>query len=415
MSDGFKPLAMTVSRVEMDITFADIARALIRPGIFLLFGLVFLWAWNIDRKRAWLLYIAAACTTLCFAILAHFFLFQGRSAPKAIASSVLYTIAVLAACEGLLLRAGKQLGWRPMAAMLVSMMALLWYFAYPAPSLWARIYVQNFGYGALILFTSFRLAGLRHGSLPDRVLFWILLGFSVQLFLQTVLTIGFLTPEGGVAFMATPFWNSLQFSLTIFGAALAFAVLIAAVADMMADLRGERDLDPLTGLLNRRGLEERLRYSARQLQKVPVSIIVCDLDHFKSVNDTFGHAAGDQVLKAFGGLLKSSIGQQDIAARTGGEEFSVLLEGLNEENAAEIADRIRQRLESLPLEFEAGTRLVTASFGVAQQRAGEPFSVTLKRADERLYKAKRAGRNRVVSDDRNLMSAQSQDTPVSAA
>lgn len=391
----------------MDITFADIARALIRPGIFLLFGGVFLWAWSVERKRTWLLYIAVACIMLCLAILAHFFLFPGRSEPKAVASGFLYTIAVLAACEGLLLRGAKGLGWSFMAVTLFLMTALLWYFAYPAPSLWARIYIQNFGYGALLLYVAFRLMGLRHGKVPDRVLFWVLLGFAIQFFVRTVWTIGFSTPEGGVAFAASPFWNSLQFSLTVFGAALAFAVLVAAITDMIEDLRKERDRDPLTGLLNRRGLEEGLRSWSRSSRTEPVSIVLGDLDHFKSINDTFGHDAGDQVLKDFGRLLKSNIRPQDIAARTGGEEFTLLLMGLDEDGAVDVADRIRRRLKSTPFEFIAGTRLVTASFGVAEQLPGEPFSTTMKRADERLYEAKGAGRNRIMSGDRGFRSPNS--------
>lgn len=384
----------------MDISFADIARALIRPGIFLLLGGVFFWVWRIERKRTWLLHIATACVALCLAILAHFFLFPGQSAPKAVASSFLYTVAVLAAAEGLLSRDSKRLGWPVMAAVLVLTTGLLWYFAYPAPSLWARIYIQNFSYGALLLYVTFRLVGLRHGKAADRLLFWVLLGFSVQFFVRTVLTIGFSTPEGGVAFTASPFWNSLQFSITVFGGALAFAVLIVALTDMIEDLRTERDRDMLTGLLNRRGLEERLRVLAHRHRAGPVGIVLCDLDHFKSVNDTFGHDAGDRVLKEFGSLLKSGLRPEHIAARSGGEEFTLLLPGSNEDDAIALADKIRLQLPSMPFEFEAGTRLVTASFGVTEWQAGEPIAEALKRADENLYQAKGNGRNRVVGDRR---------------
>lgn len=385
----------------MDSFFADLARALIRPGIFLLFGIVFLWVWGLERKRPWILYVAVACLALAAAMVSHYLAWPGGIAPSAVFSGLLYTVAVLAACEGLLLRAGRRFGLRFDCAMLALLTGLIWYFMYVTPSLWTRIYIQNFGYGALLLLTTFRLAGLRHGRLTDRVLFWVLLGFSVQFFVRTSLTLGLSTPESGAAFIASPFWNSLQLSLTVFGAGLAFVILIAAVTDMMEDLRRERDSDPLTGTLNRRGLDEQVRRVFRKAGPVPASVVVCDIDHFKSINDTFGHDAGDRVLQAFGSLLKESVRPQDVVARTGGEEFSILLTGVGENDAIEIANRIRRRFKSMAFEFEAGTRLVTASFGVAERQPGELFSMTTKRADERLYKAKKTGRNRVVGGSRS--------------
>lgn len=380
----------------MDNFYADLARVMIRPGIFLLFGVAFLWVWALERKRSWILNVAAACLTLGVAMIFHFLAWPGGAAPASIVSGFLYTIAVLAACEGLLLRVNKSFSPRFHFAVLALLTGLLWYFMYVEPSLWTRIYIQNFGYGALLLLTTFRLTGLQHGSLTDRVLFWVMLGFSVQFFVRTSLTLGFSAPEKGMAFVASPFWNILQLSLTVFGAGLAFVILLAAVSDMMEALRHERDNDVLTGTLNRRGLEDQVHRLFRNAVPGSVSIIVCDIDHFKSINDTFGHDAGDVVLQAFGSLLKQEVRPQDLVARTGGEEFSVVLRAAGEKDALEIADRIRLGFETMKFNFEPGTRLVTASFGVAERCPGESFSSTSKRADERLYEAKRAGRNRVV-------------------
>lgn len=383
----------------MDNVYAELMRALIRPGIFLLFGLVFLWAWSIERKRSWIPYIAIACLALAAAWTAHLLAWPGGIAQNAVFSGFLYTLAVVAACEGLLLRAGKRFGLPFDCAILVSVTGLLWVFTYPVPSLWARVYIQNFGYGAMLLFTSGRLAELRCGRVADRLLFWVMLGFSVQFFVRTSLTLGLSTPAGGAPFIASPFWNSLQLSLTVFGSALAFAVLIAAVTDMMEDLRRERDSDPLTMVLNRRGLDDQARRLFRKPEALPISVILCDIDHFKSINDTFGHDVGDKVLRAFGALLKDSVRPQDVVARTGGEEFTILIVGMGETRAIQVAERIRSRFKSTAFRFEPLDRFVTASFGVAEHQPGESLFITTKRADSRLYDAKRAGRDRVVGGD----------------
>ncbi len=112
-----------------------------------------------------------------------------------------------------------------------------------------------------------------------------------------------------------------------------------------------------------------------------------------------GLVESDEVLRVFGALLKDSTRPQDVVARTGGEEFTILLMATDETRAIRIADRIRSRFKSTPFGFEPAGRSVTASFGVAEQRPGETLSMTTKRADGRLYAAKKAGRDRVVGGD----------------
>ena len=120
---------------------------------------------------------------------------------------------------------------------------------------------------------------------------------------------------------------------------------------------------------------------------------MADLDHFKRVNDTYGHAAGDRVLAAFGDLLRQHTRVIDIAARFGGEEFIVLLPNTDLENAISIANRIRESLAACPIESLPDP--VTASFGVAEMAPDESGSGLLRRADAALYEAKHSGRNRV--------------------
>ncbi|MCC2608852.1 GGDEF domain-containing protein [Neorhizobium petrolearium] len=380
----------------MDNSIASLARVLIWPGIFVLFGLMFLWAWALERRRPYLLLLALGCTVFASAAASQILGWPSGTGPNAIFSGFLYTVAVLATAEGMLLRSGKRLGLRLDGAILCAVTGLLWYFCYVAPNLLARIYVQNFGYGAILLMAALRLRSLRHERLVDRLLFWTLFGFSVQFFPRTIITVGFSAPGSLEAFRTSLFWNVLQFSLAIFGAGLAFLLLTAALTDVMDDLRRERDSDPLTGALNRRGLDERLKHLLRKRSGTSVSVIVCDIDHFKSVNDRFGHSAGDEVLRSFAQLLKVNVRSQDLVVRTGGEEFTIILPDADEDQAAEVAERIRAEFQVAPFEFSSGTRVMTASFGIAQLSAKETVEAAMERADQRLYAAKAGGRNTVV-------------------
>lgn len=153
--------------------------------------------------------------------------------------------------------------------------------------------------------------------------------------------------------------------------------------------------DSLTGAANRRRLEMHLEELAGKER--PLSVIMMDMDHFKKVNDTYGHQAGDEVLKHFAAVARKSIRPGDLLARYGGEEFAVVCRaGL--EQALEIAERIRKAVQDAPAKTTAGKINVTASFGVAEFREGDTPESVIKRADEALYRAKEAGRNKVKSE-----------------
>lgn len=157
--------------------------------------------------------------------------------------------------------------------------------------------------------------------------------------------------------------------------------------------------DFLTGLLNRRALNEifKKHLEISELTGQPISLIITDLDHFKKINDTYGHLAGDAALQHFASIMKNSLRKSDYVFRIGGEEFLVLLPNTSLEEAAKIAENLRQKLEKSPLEYEGRQINLTASFGVAELREHRNLSELIKEADEKLYAAKKEGRNRVVS------------------
>jgi len=154
--------------------------------------------------------------------------------------------------------------------------------------------------------------------------------------------------------------------------------------------------DSLTGIANRRIFLEGLggAISFAQRHQTPLSIIMADLDDFKSVNDTFGHNAGDQVLQAFATLLMENSRQEDLAARFGGEEFIMMLPGTSAKEATVFGERLRHRLEEIT--FPDSCIRLTASFGVSAYQPGETSTSFIERADQALYEAKRLGKNQVI-------------------
>lgn len=158
--------------------------------------------------------------------------------------------------------------------------------------------------------------------------------------------------------------------------------------------------DSLTGLANRMRLGETFRNLRGQADRsnTALSLVVLDLDHFKQVNDRYGHEVGDSVLQRTAEALRSRLRDSDLACRLGGEEFALLLPGASLEQAAGLADELRMRLEQTPIDAGRDTITVTFSAGVAcLGEDGDSLSELLKTADRRMYEAKGGGRNQVVA------------------
>ncbi|NQU40580.1 MAG: diguanylate cyclase [Lentisphaerae bacterium] len=156
--------------------------------------------------------------------------------------------------------------------------------------------------------------------------------------------------------------------------------------------------DELTGLANRRRMTERLADEVARADRYdrPLALLVMDIDHFKEINDRFGHAAGDQALKALAELLRADVRTTDHAYRYGGEEFVILLPELQFPESMAVAERLRKDVENCRLIDDPQQR-ITVSIGMAQYIKGESPTKFLERADKAMYEAKQAGRNRVRS------------------
>jgi diguanylate cyclase (GGDEF)-like protein len=163
----------------------------------------------------------------------------------------------------------------------------------------------------------------------------------------------------------------------------------------LASTQLQAQTDPLTGLLNRRSFEAAAAALLKEVEGQAHAVALADLDHFKKLNDTEGHEAGDNALRLFSEVLRDCLRPQDLIGRHGGEEFVVLLKGCKGEHARDALERLRQRLRDHQ-EHEGGPRF-TASFGVAvYPEEGAALASLLRKADRALYEAKRQGRDRVV-------------------
>nr|WP_246386527.1 GGDEF domain-containing protein [Litorivivens lipolytica] len=156
--------------------------------------------------------------------------------------------------------------------------------------------------------------------------------------------------------------------------------------------------DPLTGLTNRRFLDGFFYPECRRQESshFPLAVITCDIDNFKAINDKHGHQRGDEVLVQVSTLLRESLRGSDVVSRVGGEEFLIMAQRAKRKSAADIAEKLRQRIENL--EIEGLPEGISASFGVVVADHYSELKAALLNADQNLYRAKNEGRNRVVAD-----------------
>jgi len=208
-------------------------------------------------------------------------------------------------------------------------------------------------------------------------------------------------------------WFSLiHFEQMIFTVGSAVFMVVLARERIELGYKQASRLDELTGISNRRAFFESAERLLRRCQEggSPCSLVVFDLDHFKQINDTHGHAAGDRVLRIFADTARVTLRPNDLFGRHGGEEFAVMLPGTGAEVAYVIAERVRHAFATTSDGFTDGAANATVSAGVATVKTGADLEATMEVADRALYRAKRLGRNRVeradvgrADDDSNLI------------
>ena len=215
--------------------------------------------------------------------------------------------------------------------------------------------------------------------------------------LMLPILVGDLLRLNGQNVVVSSFWVTLfSIELVLYAISTVFVIFMMVSDRAVAVHKTAASIDPLSGMLNRRGFSEAC---ARVIEREatagrPVTVMIFDIDHFKSINDRFGHPAGDEILKLFSAVVVNNLRISDLSGRIGGEEFAALLPCPLEEGVL-VAERVREAFENSDIVCEEGPVDTTVSIGVAGGPAGTELEVLLASADTALYQAKRGGRNRV--------------------
>lgn len=242
-------------------------------------------------------------------------------------------------------------------------------------------------------------AVVRHArGLLQRVLVGIVFAIIADSIVRNiVMTMLNRNPSDFETFLASPYAFFMQATSAVIGILLALAALGCVTLEVIGRYKDVAEKDPLTGLFNRRGFD---RLSGQKT--TAGAVIVCDIDHFKRVNDRYGHAAGDAVIAELARILALEPADGAVLARFGGEEFVIFLPGIALDTALPVAHAMHARIGSTDWS-RIGVSAVTASFGVAASRSGDlSIYEVVARADRALYAAKTAGRNRVFTEGERL-------------
>lgn len=382
------------------MTSAEIL-ALANPLLCAVFATAFLALWWRERSAVWIAIVALTYLSRAIGFAIFHFAPDVNDTLPVVGMHLLYTVSAITLVWGVCLRGGQRCELKTYLAIGAVGLALI-VAASVGKDYNARLYVANACYGLILaLGTQTAARKLEKDFLDYAIIVQLAFG-AFQFFTRPMIAImveGSMTAE---QYRDTPFYAVMVITLALAGLMMAVTLLVAALTDQMKAQRLDQQRDPLTGLQTRGPFEEdAIRILERgRMEGVPVSVIVADIDHFKAVNDTFGHQIGDNAIAAFGRVITQQVRAGDGAGRVGGEEFCVVAWNCDERAAESMADRIRIALSRIKVEGMPEDMRLSASFGVAEQHGGEGYGKLFARADAALYGAKKAGRNCVKVDGR---------------
>jgi diguanylate cyclase (GGDEF)-like protein len=372
----------------------DVFIALINPGMALIFSATFFLLWR-QRRRSYIAVFGTSFLMLSGGFVVQYFTPFGFQASRLVANMFFIACAV-----GLSIGALGRHGRRPPLAVVCGIaaagLAVFSWFLFVEPDVNWRILSINFAFGGIALVLAAELRAVPDRRMIDNLMLGIVLFWGVAFFPRPIVVIWldgpFASDDG---FFQSLYWITLILSATLFQLLFALTAVAAIALDVMHELRDESQTDALSRLRNRRGFEEETTEALRSARRkgLPATLVVCDLDHFKSVNDTYGHACGDSVIVAFAECLRHCAGPTNVVGRIGGEEFAVLIEGGDAATARLFAEGARAAFATAPVSGLPSEQRITASFGVAEWHDGESVASLFGRADQALYEAKKAGRD----------------------
>jgi diguanylate cyclase (GGDEF)-like protein len=371
---------------------------LLNPIIACIFAMMFIVFWFRQREKSYILSIGLSFAGLGIGFLVSHFLIEKLSLANLLFIGVLYTLATTAIISGLYRRAGVAGGVGTLLLIGFSGLALSTAVFLLSDNLNLRLYFTNATFGLLWAIGAWRLRKLVNGCGLDTFIMSVMIVISLQFIGMTAVTLnlsGVLTPEN---YSSSLHWRVINFSTGISSLVFALTLIAMCAIDLLNQVSLIANQDLMTGLNTRRAFESNAEQMMRKLDRtpLPVSLLILDIDHFKSVNDKYGHPVGDEVITQLGRLLSLRMRSADIAGRLGGEEFAVLLWNTDEVGARLLAEEVRSTFSTLPIDGIPDDKEITVSIGVAELLQLESYDSLYSRADKALYAAKNKGRNRVA-------------------
>lgn len=356
-----------------------------------LFSASLLVIWRNNRQLDYILTFGAsyAIRFICFVL--FYFAFSLEDAVLRFSANVLLFLSVSFLSIGLSHRRNRPPRLVILFVMAAATLSALYYYQFHEISLLHRVVIFNFGISAVSLFMIIDLNKTSARSPVENVFLGLAVVSSAGFLLRPLFLIASdITDER----FESSYWLVVSISDALICAMTAVGIFALIANDMMESIKSEAHIDALSGLLNRRGFETRTRnILAQQTVTDRAAIILSDLDHFKAINDRFGHGGGDKIIRKFSDVLKAKASGDAIIARLGGEEFAVLLPPGGSATALPIAENVRSAFKEVVLDIVGGLASPTASFGIAFGRDNEDLNTLIERADSALYQAKSDGRN----------------------
>jgi diguanylate cyclase (GGDEF)-like protein len=375
---------------------------MLTPLMALLFAITFAVFWKLGRMKRHVLGFAFGYLLFAMGFFAThflpadaFYLFHTTQ----FFYSLGIIVSVFAVCE----RVGQKVHLPTLVGIYALSVAVLGVSVGVTSDVGPRLIIVNTGYGAMYVVCLITLLMARRRDVSDYAIIAIVAIQAIDFLVRPNLTLMFERTIPADQYRDSVYYSLIGLVLGVKSVASAMVLIGATIAEWTNSLRESSEADSLTGLHNRAAFEDAMStvIPKAHAESRPLSLVVADIDHFKQVNDIWGHQSGDKAISSFGRLISEMIRGCDTAGRVGGEEFCIAVWNCPNEPAERLAERIRQAFAQLDHEGLSNDIRLTASFGVATAQDGESYERLFARADASLYEAKSNGRNRVENAERS--------------
>jgi diguanylate cyclase (GGDEF)-like protein len=375
---------------------------MLTPLMALLFAITFAVFWKLGRMKRHVLGFAFGYLLFAMGFLATHFL-PADAFYLFHTTQFFYSLGIIVSVFSVCERVGQKVHLPTLVGIYALSVAVLGVSVGLTSDVGPRLIIVNTGYGAMYVVCLITLLMARRRDVSDYAIIAIVAIQAIDFLVRPNLTLMFERTIPADQYRDSVYYSLIGLVLGVKSVASAMVLIGATIAEWTNSLRESSEADSLTGLHNRAAFEDAMGtvIPKAHAESRPLSLVVADIDHFKQVNDIWGHQSGDKAISSFGRLIGEMIRGCDTAGRVGGEEFCIAVWNCPNEPAERLAERIRQAFAQLDHEGLSNDIRLTASFGVATAQDGESYERLFARADASLYEAKSNGRNRVENAERS--------------